>query len=86
MIQAIQTIPDSERYPEAHTFRIIPLTDITPSPYKTIEIGDLGARRLSAAENLQREDLTVFETLKPLWKSSMRNLLMTKIQRRLTCF
>ena len=28
-----------------------------------IEIDDTGARRLSAAENLQREDLTVFETI-----------------------
>ena len=31
-----------------------------------IEIDDQGARRLSAAENLQREDLTVFETIEAI--------------------
>ena len=28
-----------------------------------VEVDDIGARRISAAENLQREDLTVFETI-----------------------
>ena len=33
---------------------------------RIIKVDDIGARRISAAENLQREDLTVFETIETI--------------------
>ncbi len=35
---------------------------------RIIEVDDIGARRISAAENLQREDLTVSETIEAIVK------------------
>ncbi len=41
-------------------------TDSESIEAKVIEVDDIGARRLSAAENIQREDLTVFETIEAI--------------------
>ena len=41
-------------------------TDMQTIEAKIMEIDDIGARRLSAAENIQREDLTAFETIEAI--------------------
>ncbi len=41
-------------------------TDMKTIQARIIAIDDIGARRMSAAENLQREDLTVFETIETI--------------------
>ncbi len=41
-------------------------TDMQTIEAKIIETDDIGARRLSAAENIQREDLTAFEIIEAI--------------------
>jgi len=43
-------------------------TDRQTIAARIVEVDDIGARRKSAAENLQREDLTVFETIEAIVK------------------
>ncbi len=41
-------------------------TDMKTIQARIVAVDDIGARRMSAAENLQREDLTIFETIEAI--------------------
>jgi len=45
---------------------------------RIVEVDDIGARRLSAAENLQREDLTIFETIETIVEIVDADLIVDK--------
>ena len=47
---------------------ILDHADMQTIQARIVEVDDIGAQRISAAENIQREDLTVFETIEAIVK------------------
>jgi len=69
LIEPIVVRPHGERYQliagERRWRAIRNHTDMEKVQAQVVMADDLRARRMAAAENLQREDLTIFETIEP---------------------
>jgi len=77
LIEPIVVRPNGKRYQliagERRWRAIRDYTDMETIQARIVNVNDLQARRISAAENIQREDLSAIEKkrLKPSWRSLM---------------